>query len=181
MAISVLTIVAGTAIPFAHAAVDQSRAAAAASYMAGLMAKSRFEAVRRSAFVAIRFVESADGYWLRSFVDGNGNGVRSLDISRGIDRPISASEKLDFHFPGVTFAIAPTVTNPDAGEPFDTSDPIQIGATPLLSFSPNGSATSGTLFIRGQRLSQFAVRILGATGRTRVFQFNFEERIWRKR
>ena len=106
VAISILTIVAGAAVPFAHAAIDQSRAAAAASYMAGRMAKTRFEAVRRSAFVAIRFVESADGYWLRSYVDGNGNGVRSLDISRGIDRPITASERLDYHFPGVTFGIA---------------------------------------------------------------------------
>ena len=181
VAISILTIVAGAAVPFAHAAIDQSRAAAAASYVAGLMARTRFEAVRRSAFVAIRFVEGADGYRLRSYVDGNGNGVRSLDISRGIDWPITASEKLDYHFPGVTFGIAATVTNPDIGEPFDTSDPIQIGTSTLLSFNPNGSATSGTLFIRSQRPSQFAVRILGATGRTRVFQFSFEEGAWRRR
>lgn len=179
--ISLLVIVAGAAIPLAHGSVDRSRAAAAASYVAGRMAKARFEAVKRSAFVAIRFVEDTDGYWLRVYVDGNGNGVLSRDITRDVDRPITHAEKLDHHFPGVTFGIEPNVPSLDSNQTLDTSDPIHIGATTLLSFNPNGSSTSGTLFIRGQRASQFAVRILGATGRTRVFQFNVEDRTWRRR
>ena len=58
VAIAVLAIVAGAAMPFAHSSVDRSRTSAAASYVAARMARSRFEAVKRSAFVAIRFVES---------------------------------------------------------------------------------------------------------------------------
>lgn len=181
MAIAVMAIVAAAAVPLAHGSVDRSRAAAAARYVAARMAVARFEAVKRSAFVAIRFTENADGYWLRAYVDGNANGVLSDDIARDIDKPITSAERLDYHFPGVTFGIEPNVTSLDPGQPLNVADPIQIGPSTLLSFSPNGSSTSGTLFIRGRRANQFAVRVLGATGRTRVFQFSFEEGIWRTR
>jgi hypothetical protein len=145
------------------------------------MASARFEAVRRSAYVAIQFVQRSDGFWLRSFVDGNRNGVLSGDITRGIDTPITTDERLDHHFSGITFGILPNVTGLDPGQPFNTADPVQIGSSTLLSFSPLGSSTSGTLFIRGQRGTQFAVRVLGATGRTRTFEFYFGESRWQRR
>jgi hypothetical protein len=50
-----------------------------------------------------------------------------------------------------------------------------------LSFSPTGACTSGSLFIRGLRGTQYAVRVLGATGRTRVFEFRFGDNTWRIR
>ncbi|HKY21483.1 MAG TPA: prepilin-type N-terminal cleavage/methylation domain-containing protein [Vicinamibacterales bacterium] len=180
-AISILVIVAGAAVPLAHNSVERSRAAAAASYVSGRAAKARFEAVKRSAFVAIRFVENADGYWFRTYVDGNGNGVLARDINSGVDRPITSAEQLDHHFPGVTFGIESNVPSLDSPQILNTRDPIQIGNSTLLSFNPNGCSSSGTLFIRGQRASQFAVRVLGATGRTRVFQFSFDDRTWRRR
>lgn len=180
VAITVMVIVAGAALPLAHGGIERSRAAAAARYVAVRLAVARFEAVKRSASVAIRFTEHADGYRLQTYVDGNGNGVLSDDIARGIDLPIGGVERLDFHFPGVTFGIFANVTGIDSAQPLDTNDPIQIGASTLFSFSPDGSSTSGTLYIRGRRASQFAVRVLGATGRGRIFQFDFDGAIWRR-
>ena len=89
MAITLMVIVGGAAIPLAHSSVDRSRAVGAASYVAGRMALARFEAVRRSACVAIRFIAQPDGYWLQSYVDGNRNGVLTRDIALGIDPPIT--------------------------------------------------------------------------------------------
>lgn len=177
MAITVLVIVGGAAIPVAQSSVDRVRAVAAARYVAGRMATARFEAVRRSAYVAVQFLQQPDGYWLRTYLDGNRNGVLALDIARGVDLPISAGERLDQNFTGVEFGIHPNVTGIDPG-PFNTSDPIQIGTSTLLSFSPIGGATSGTLYIHGLRGHQFAVRILGATGRTRVLEFNSGSGRW---
>ena len=177
MAMTLMVIVGGAGVPLAHSSVDRSRAAGAAGYVAGRMALARLEAVTRSAYVAIQFRSEPDGYWLQSYVGGNRNGVRTADIAQGVDLPITANERLDFHFSGVEFGIQPGVTGIDAG-PFNTNDPIQIGSSTLLSFSPTGSSTSGTLFIRGLRGTQFAVRVLGATGRTRIFEFNFGARTW---
>ena len=177
MAITVMVIVAGAAIPLAHGTIDRSRAAGAANYVAGRLTLARFEAVRRSACVAIRFIERSDGYWMQTYVDGNRNGVLTRDIDDQIDKPITTDERLDYHFSGVAFGIQAGVTGIDAGS-FNASDPIQIGSTSLLSFSPTGSSTSGTLFIRGQRGNQFAVRLLGVTGRARVLEFNFGQGVW---
>jgi prepilin-type N-terminal cleavage/methylation domain-containing protein len=178
VAIAVMAIVAGAALPLAHGSVDRSRTAAAAHYLAGRIATARFEAARRSAFVAIRFVEGTGGYGLRAYVDGNGNGVLTPDIASSVDPPLTSDERLDYHFPGVSFGILANVTSIDTGQPIASTDPIQIGSSTLLSMNPNGSSTSGTLFIRGHA-SQFAVRVLGATGRTRVFEFDFGNTKWR--
>jgi hypothetical protein len=43
--------------------------------------------------------------------------------------------------------------------------------------SPDGTATSGTLYLQGKR-AQYAVRVLGATGRTRVLAFDRERQTW---
>jgi prepilin-type N-terminal cleavage/methylation domain-containing protein len=177
VALTIMVVIGGAAIPIANGGIDRSRAAGAARYVAGRMALARFEAVRRSACVAIRFLRQDDGYQMQAYVDGNRNGVLAADVMRGIDVQITAVERLGYSFPGVEFGIQPNVSGIDPG-PFDATDPVQIGSSAFLSFSPTGSSTSGTLFIRNHHGHQFAVRILGATGRTRVLEFNAAHATW---
>jgi prepilin-type N-terminal cleavage/methylation domain-containing protein len=179
VAITLMVLVAGATIPFAHAMVHRSRTAAAARYVANRLASARFEAVRRSAFVAIRFEREEDGYRFATYVDGNRNGVLSRDIAGGIDRMISTVERLPQHFPHVEFGIWPTVTAIDPDDSLKTADPIRLGSSTLLSFNPIGSTTAGTLYVRGAHSQQFAVRVLGITGRTRILRYDFPERRWR--
>jgi hypothetical protein len=54
---------------------------------------------------------------------------------------------------------------------------VRIGAARILTMSPDGTATSGTLYVQGRR-AQYAVRVLGATGRTRVFKYDTGARTW---
>lgn len=179
VATTLLVIGAATAIPFANTRIEHSRTAGAARYIANRLISARFEAVKRSANVAIQFVKQGEHYRFGTYVDGNGNGVLSRDIARGTDKLISPLEQLDQQFADVAFGIWPTVTAIDAGESLDVGDPIQLGSSTVLSFSPNGAATAGTLYIRGLRLNQFAVRVLGATGRTRILRYDFADRRWR--
>jgi prepilin-type N-terminal cleavage/methylation domain-containing protein len=180
-AVTIIVVITAAAVPLAHANIDRARTSAAATYVSSRMALARFEAVKRSAFVGIQFVKVVDGYWFRTFVDGNGNGVLARDITRGIDQPLTANERLGHRFTGVEFGIHADVPNPDIDQPFDTSDPIQIGPSMLMSFNPNGSATAGTVYIQGRYGNQFAVRVLGATGRTRILSFNHADRKWTAR
>ena len=177
--VTLIVIVATAAIPFVHNSLDRARTIGAASYIASRLRLARFDAVKRSAFVAVQFVQKPDGYWFRTYVDGNRNGVRARDITQGVDRPIGTEERLDQQFPGVSFGIYPNVTSMVPGDPFDVSDPIQIGQSTLMSFSPDGSSTAGTLYIKGLHANQFAVRVLGATARARIFHFDFQDGTWR--
>ena len=177
--VTLIVILAAAAVPLAHNSLDRSRTAGAASYVASRLMLARLEAVKRSTFVAVHFVLKPDGYWFRTYADGNGNGVLARDISRGVDLPISTDERLDRQYPGVTFGICPSVTPVVPGDPFNTSDPIQVGRSTLLSFSPDGSSTAGTVYLRGALTNQFAVRVLGVTARARILHFDFTDGAWR--
>jgi len=171
---SVATILTGIAVPAMLAGLEASRGAGAARYLAGRMYEARFEAVKRSTFVALRFQPAGDDYTFARIRDGSGNGIRTSDIAQGIDKPVGDPTQLAHLFSGVVFALDAAVGPIDGA---GGSDPIRLGASDILSFNPNGSSTSGTLYLRsGQRY--FAVRILGTTGRTRLFQFNAASRKW---
>lgn len=160
-ATAVMGILAAIALPQTMASVDRSRAWGAARYLAGRMALARMQAVGRSATVALRFSEVASGFEFDTFVDGNRNGIRTREISSGVDRPLDAAVQLSDMFPGVVIGLAED----------GSGDPVRTGSSSLLSFTPTGTATSGTIYLRGRDGSRFAVRVLGATGRTRVLRY----------
>ena len=178
LVVSVTATLAGIAVAAVSGTVDHLRAAGAARYVAGRIATARLEAIRRSTTVGIRFDGTGADYTLATFIDGNGNGLRATDISRGADRPSGRAERLDEHFAGAAFGLLPGV--PDMDGSTTTSDGVRIGSTSFLSLAPDGSATSGTLYVH-TRLAQYAVRILGATGRVRVFRYDMGARSWMSR
>jgi len=110
------------------------------------------------------------------FADGNGNGVRTVDIRGGIDAALAGEECLKDRYPGVEFSLAPDVPDID-GRMGTGEDGVRIGTGQILTMSSDGTATSGTLYIRG-RGGQYAVRVLGATGRTRMLQYQPGTRTW---
>jgi type II secretory pathway pseudopilin PulG len=160
-AMTMAAMLAAMAIPQTSTSIDRSRAWSAARYLSSRMALARMQAVGRSASVALRFAEGGDGFAFDTFVDGNRNGVRAHDIAAGVDRRLDPPVQLSDLFPGVVIGTA-------AGT---LDDPVQIGSSNLLSFTPNGTSSSGTIYIRGRDGSRFAVRVLGATGRTRVLRY----------
>jgi hypothetical protein len=156
-----VAVLVGVAVPQVLAGLDRSRAWAAARYLAARMAVARSQAVLRSAHVALRFVEDRRGIAFQMFVDDNHNGVRTSDIDAEVDRPIDAATRLSDLFPGVAIGISPALG----------TDPVRVGSSDLLSFTPLGTATPGTIYVRGRDGTQLAVRVLGATARTRVLQY----------
>ena len=127
---------------------------------------ARAHAVTRSATVALRFLSTQPDATIQMFVDGNGNGVRTADIASGVDLPLDLPVRLSELFSDVAIGAA------------DGGDPIRIGNTNLMSFTPIGTATAGTIFVRGDDGSQMSVRVFGATGRTRVLRYDPRSREW---
>ena len=167
---ALILVVGAMAIPQATAGLDRSRAGIAAKYLSAQMALARTQAVTRSASVALRFGPPDTGYEFDTFVDGNSNGVRSRDIDAGIDRRISRPQRLREQFPTVTIDVRPELGM--------GSDPVKTGQSSLLVFTPSGTATPGSIYVLGRDGTQLAVRIIGATGRTRVQRYNAHRRVW---
>lgn len=122
----------------------------------------------RSTHVALLFDEDAPEVSFQMFADGNGNGVRSADITAGIDRPLDTAIHLSDLFPGVAIAVSGS-----AG-----TDPVRLGSTSLLSFTPLGTSTAGSIYVRGRDGSQFVIRVLGTTGRARIQRYIEHLRTW---
>ena len=154
-------VLASVAVPQTMAAVHRARTAAAARYRAAQMALARSRAVARSASVALRFEAEGEDYTVAVFVDGDGNGVRAADILAGVDPPLEPPVRLSALFPGVSIALS----DDEAG-----ADPVHIGRTSLMSFTPAGTSTPGSIYVRGYDGTQLVVRVLGATGRARVLR-----------
>jgi hypothetical protein len=167
------------AMALTSSAVDEMRTAVAARYVAGRIGSTRIDAVRRSSAVAMRFEPVGDDYMYAPYEDGNGNGVRTAEIRSGVDRPLGPYERLSDKFPGVHFELAPGIPDAD-GEAGTGADGVRIGSARLLTMSVDGTATSGTLYVRGRR-GQYAVRVLGVTGRTRMLQYSPGDRTWLSR
>jgi prepilin-type N-terminal cleavage/methylation domain-containing protein len=175
--VAITTTLVAVAIPVSTSTMDDFRARSAARYFGQQIARLRVEAVKRSSFVGLRFVPNGADYNFATYTDGNGNGIRSADITAGADPRVSGPEALAWNFPGVRFGIAPGV--PDADNQAVTStDGVRIGSARILSLSPNGSATPGTLYITSAHGAQYAVRVLGATGRARVLKFDRTKSQW---
>jgi type II secretory pathway pseudopilin PulG len=181
MATTIGVVLTGTAVPEYLTGLDDLRARGAAQHVSGRLQRARMEAVRRSAMVGVQFTEAADGHYSYTvYQDGNRNGVLTRDIQSGIDRPIAPVERLPDQFSGVEFGAMPGLPPVDAGGTPPRADPVRLGSGSIASFSALGTATSGTVFIRGRRGSQYAVRIYGETGRTRLLKFEPRTGTWKQ-
>ncbi len=179
-ACALIIVLAAIAIPSLQASRDRDAARMAARYLANKLQLLRVEAVRRNRFVAMRFDPDDLGRYA-AYVDGDGDGVLQADIDRDIDILLEEGAHLGSVFSTVALRVALPVPMPEgAGILAADSDPVRIGNTNLVSFSPLGSSTSGTIYLAGRDGSQMCVRLLGSTGRVRVLWFDRASAAWRQ-
>jgi Tfp pilus assembly protein FimT len=160
---------------------ERSRAVAAARYVAARLQDARMEALKRSAHVALAFVRAGSDITFAIVADGNGNGVRTAEIASGVDRSLSPAERLGQQVPGAEFGVIAGTPSIDNTGVLTGTDPIRLGSSDLASFSPLGSATPGTIYLYGPDRRPWAVRLTGATGRVRVYEYETSTQTWQAR
>ena len=172
-------VTAAIAIPSILSGLDDARAFGAARHLAAMVRGARAQAAMRSRSIGLRFERDGSGYRYALFVDGNGNGLRASDVHSGRDQQIGDARRLREGFPGVSFGFVSDASEGSSmrvrgAEP----DPIRLGLRDVIVFSPFGTGTSGTLYVRSRSGRQYAVRVFGGTGRTRVLEFRRQEGSW---
>ena len=171
---------AAIAVPVVGGSLDRERTIVGAQYLAGQLQRARLESLKQGRSVAVRLEIVDQRARLQLFVDANGNGVSQRDIDRAIDVPLAPPEFLDDRSRDVSLRVNQRIVDVSgAGEIAPGDDPLRIGNTALLAFSPLGGATSGTLYVAAHRGPQMAIRVFGGTGRVRVLMFDAQARQWR--
>jgi type II secretory pathway pseudopilin PulG len=167
---------AGMAVPLTAQAADDARARAAANYLAHRVRQARQQAVAGNRAAALLFDE-VDGRWAtRTCIDGNGNGVRRAEVWSGPDSCPDAAPQVDQLFPGTRLVLPADIPDLDA-QTGDTRG-VRFGPSAMASCTPLGHCTPGTFYVRSMRGQQYAVRVSGTMGRTRVLRFDAGTRHW---
>jgi hypothetical protein len=146
-------------------------------YLAQRLVDARLGAIKRSLAQGLRFEAGTPDYRVTTVIDGNANGLRTADIQKGIDRALTQPEAIGTQFHDVVFGILDDVPDAD-GQPANGTDGVRVGVSKLLAMNPDGTSTSGTLYLHGRDRAQYAVRVLGVTGRVRVLKFDHVRRRW---
>jgi type II secretory pathway pseudopilin PulG len=149
---------------------QQSSTRALVTTFQSLLAEATTRAVTERNTVGVVFEENERGCYGRLYRDGDFDGINREDITAGVDLPISSSVYLraGFAFAG----LPPSVTADPLGNPISGDEGARFGRGDILSFTPLGNATPGSLYLRDLRGEEaWAFRVAGLGGRVRVFHW----------
>lgn len=178
----IVAVLALPAMVRLDAGLGRVRAEAGARQVAGWLARSRAQAVSSGRSAGLRFEQTRDGIRMERVLDGDEDGLRAEDLEAGVDRRLGAPVLLEELVPGARFGVAATLPAIDGGGSLPRgANPVRFGRSELVSFSGRGTGTPGTVYVCGPDQDQYAVRVLGATGRIRVLQFDRVRGAWRER
>lgn len=154
----------------------------AAGEAATALLRARAYALSRNVHVGVKFRKNGDRYEWALYGDGNGNGVRTAEIARGVDRPLGLA--IAWSRRDVKPGIFTDCRVPDPGQPgayLDRpDDPIRFNSSDICSFSPAGESTPGSIYLSDGRNRMAVVRVLGRTAKIRVLYHRKGEKGWRK-
>jgi type II secretory pathway pseudopilin PulG len=173
--VAIVASVLGIGLPVLTHSVDAKRTLDAAAFLAGQFRLARQRAVLTGRNVAIVFDDVNGQVGWRVCRDGDRDGVSRADVSGGIDTCDGPPRPLSDQFAKVQVGYAPGVPALDGDA---SAAPLRFGVARMAVFTPLGTSSSGSVVLRGEGIAQSAVRVAGATGRTRVVRFDSGRHAW---
>lgn len=170
--LALFLLLAAMALPCLLDLKARATTAAAAREFAALFHGLRYRAVSQSSHHAILFERTDRGWTWSVYRDREGNGVRSRDIRRGREERLGGPWLVPSRWPGVDLRVPPgrrPKGPPPARSDLSDGDPVRFGRSDLVSFTPLGTSSSGTLYIgAGDRF--WAVVLYGPSMRIRMWE-----------
>ena len=144
--------------------------AAGTSEIRALFQRVRMLAVSHDRNVAIRFRPAGDLWSWSIYEDGDRDGVRNDDITRGVD--ILLERPRLFQYRPVRIGVpSDPIRDPMTGELLSLRLPVRFGTSQLCSFSREGEATNGSVVLTdGHNVT--IIRITGTSALISVFRWN---------
>jgi hypothetical protein len=179
-AVALGAVLAAVASPAVGAAGVGLASRGAARTVAGAFREAA--ALARARQHAVGWEVAAAPLAMRLVEDGDHDGLRRDDLDRGIDRVISGWRTLGAGPQPVAAVVGCACPDVDGGLALEPgARGIRFGASSLVSFSPAGTASSGSLYLSAPGGPTLAIRVLGTSGRVRVFEFSDGAGTWAER
>jgi hypothetical protein len=171
-----LALVAGLALPALGNLLSRRSLDASVARLAGEIARIRQDAITMRRQVGMVFTRSTEGDLYTVYVDGGRRGIRTAEIASGLDLPLRGPFAIDTALDGVRLGIPGPVPipriPPARGLLLPGTDPVRFGRADIISFSPIGESSSGTLYLTDRRGELRALVVYGRSGRIRVWTYS---------
>ena len=169
-------------VPRAVSLARAGRARAAVREIASELQALRWKSVAGNRGHGLWFSRGERGWHWYVVRDENGNGLRTAEIRSGVDRTLSGPHWIEDSVSGAELGFPvdgafPSIP-PRRGEITPLDDPVHFGRSDLISISPMGSASSGTLYVTSGR-ELMALVLFGPSLRIRVWRFEDRSRTWK--
>ncbi|HEX5854207.1 MAG TPA: hypothetical protein VFZ57_01190 [Thermoanaerobaculia bacterium] len=156
---------------------------AAVREVSAILTGAQARAVFQGADVGVKWISQGGDLVLSVYQDGNGNGVTTADIRKGVDRLVAGPYFLRGKYPGITFSFVPGFDDVDPGGAAigNLADPVRFGASDICSFSPLGKASPGSVYLSNRKHRQAAVRVTPFNAKIQIFTWHGKKQKWIKR
>ena len=150
-----------------HAAVR-----AAAEELQSVFRGARMRAITTDRNCGVRFTKIG-GVWMYALYDDtNGNGIKTAEITSGVDRMIAPPKRVLNTVRYVNIAVpSKKIIDPDGDPLKPTASPVQFGTSSICSFSPLGAATSGSIYLTDSTNEIWCARVYGVSAKVRLLRF----------
>ena len=180
--VAILGLISLVSIP-AFSSIHRRRVVrAAAGEMRAIFGLTRSQAIARSRSVAIKFSEIGGEWQYATYLDGNGNGVRNAETTKGVDRRMQPFRKVLQAAGAGRIGFPPySIPDPDTGKPLPPrASPVRFNSSTLCSFSPIGESTNGSIFVTDGSDNVAMLRVYGPDARIKVLVFDRATGKWRR-
>jgi type II secretory pathway pseudopilin PulG len=179
----ILALIFALSVPALSDLLAEEGLATAAREVFAILSAAQARAVFQGADVGVKWISSGGDLVLSVYQDGNGNGVTTADIKKGVDRLVAGPYWLRGKYPGISFSFVPGFDGLDpGGAPIgDLTDPLRFGRSDICSFSPVGKASPGSVYLSNKKHRQAAVRVTPANAKIQIFTWHGKSLKWIKR
>jgi Tfp pilus assembly protein FimT len=171
------------ALPGLASIRTEGRVAAGARELALTFHALRWKSVAQNRNHGLLFESGDEGWVWYEVRDGNGNGLRTAEVRSGVDATLSGPHRLANRdgIVGLGFPPVQRLPNipPRRGAIASLDDPVKFGRSDLVSFSPLGSSSSGTIYLTDGGNKLYAVVLFGPTARVRVWRYDIRQGTWK--
>jgi prepilin-type N-terminal cleavage/methylation domain-containing protein len=183
VALALLGLAAGAAVPALSNILKKTALDAATTDVVLVFRLAQNRAIQGGRHYGVKWFSKDGDVVLTVYEDGNGNGVLSADIKAGLDRMVAGPYWMRGKYPHITFSFLRNFKGLDpSGAPIgNLNDPIRFGRSDICTFSPDGAASPGSVYLSNGVDRQAVVRVSPANGKIQVFDWLPGKKKWVRR
>ena len=174
--VAIIGIMAAVALPNFQKMQRRMALRTAAGELRSIFHLTRMRAIARNTNTGLKFVQLAGQWHFATYEDGDRDGVRNDDISKGIDKRIAPPRMVLSQSRLVTIGLIDVAVKDPDGDP--VKSPVAFNNSSICSFSPLGESTPGTIYLTDHDGDLWCVRVYGATGKIRTLRYDRGTRKW---